>query len=272
VSKTQPLRPLHGRRIVITRPREKAAEFAAELEALGAKPVILPTIETIAPEDTSGLDHALHNLIVYDWLVFTSANAVHFTFDRIYELKIDVSNLLDEERFEPGGMLQVACIGPATSAALREYYSGMVMHPDESIAEGLFNALYDSENGLLRGVRILMPQANIAEPTLYDLLTSEDAVVDNPVAYQTVSASPEATEFEGPFDAVTFTSGSTARNFAAMFEDPYAVVGDARIVCIGPKTARVVHELGWAIHAIAEPHTMEGMLDALVKLFANEES
>src|ERR1051326_4167518 len=103
--------PLDGRTIVITRARAQAAEFAYELERMGARVVSCPTIEIVDPESYALLDQAIENLYGYDWLIFTSVNGVDFFMRRLSALGRDVSEL-DE--------LRVCAIGEATAVRLRE--------------------------------------------------------------------------------------------------------------------------------------------------------
>lgn len=256
--------PLLNKRIVVTRQREQAVDFAEKLVQLGAHPVLIPTIEVVPPDDLEPLRQALQDLIIYDWLVLTSANAVVAVHDIIKTDSIDLKPLTD-------GPVQAACVGTATRAALKQLYDGDILSPEEFTAEALYRALWKSERRNLEGIRVLLPQANIARPVLYNLLVGEGAVVDAIEAYQTVPAKPDLSVLDTPLDAVTFTSGSTARNFAAMFNDPLVVLAGAKIVCIGPSTADVItDELEWNVDAVAEPHTIDGIIQCLIRIFGTD--
>lgn len=249
-------RPLAGKRIVITRPPHKAESFAERLRELGAEPVLMPTIAIHPPADPAPLDHALRHLDRYDWIIFTSANAVTYLWQRLEALALDPAYI---------GWPAVAVIGPATSAAVQEHGLMPAVVPDKHVAEALFDALQQSTD--LSGTRILLPQGNLARPVLADLLREAGAEVETVVAYEIIRPEIDPTLLSQPFDAVTFTSSSTVQNFVEMFDDPLSVVGSALVACIGPVTADTARELGLPVHVTAEPHTVDGLIDALVGVF-----
>ncbi len=248
--------PLDGKRIVITRPPDKAADLAALLRARGAEPVIMPTITTRPPADSGPLDALLRQLPTYNWVIFTSANAVDYTWPRLEALSIDPIAL--------EGM-DFAAIGPATARALEARGVHPALVPREHVAEALFEAL--RAQAPLADLRILIPQANLARPALADLLRGAGAAVDTAVAYETVRPEVDPAILAEPFDAVTFTSPSTVRHFVELFDDPKPVLGAAQVACIGPITADAAREVGLTVHAVAEPHTAEGLVAALEALF-----
>lgn len=256
--------PLLNKRIVITRQREKSVEFAEKLVQLGALPLLMPTIEIIPPKDVLPLQHALEDVIIYDWLVFTSSNAVKACHQIIKERTVDLKPVTD-------GPVQIACIGTTTKKALLGFYDGDILYPTEFTAEALYRAIWKAENRTLEGIRVLLPQANIARSTLYNLLTGEGAIVDAIEAYQTIPANPDKALLDVPPDVLTFTSGSTARNFAAMFDDPKDLIQNAKIAVIGPSTEEViVDELGWKVDAVADPHSIDGLIQCIVRLFQDD--
>jgi uroporphyrinogen-III synthase len=246
-------RPLAGKRIVITRPPHKAADFADRLRDLGAEPVLLPMI-TIRPcTDPAPLDDALRHLDRYDWLILTSANTVTHIGQRLTTLKL--------KPVWPA----VAVIGPATGKALQAYGVTPAVMPDKHIAEALFAALQEHTD--LSGARVLLPQGDLARPVMADLLRAAGARVETVVAYENVRPEIDPTLLAVPFDAVTFTSSSTVQNFVESFDDPLAVIGTGRIACIGPVTADTACKLGLPVHIVAEPHTVDGLIDALIAAF-----
>src|SRR5918998_2736516 len=131
-------RPLEGRTVVVTRALKQAAEFAAELEAFGARVVACPTIEIVEPESYAELDEAIENLFGYDWLVFTSANGVEFFLRRLAAAGRDV-NELDE--------LRVCAVGAATAERLTEAHVHVDVVPELAQAEGVFEALAEYAGG-----------------------------------------------------------------------------------------------------------------------------
>jgi uroporphyrinogen-III synthase len=246
-------RPLAGKRIVITRPPHKAADFVDRLRALGAEPVLLPTITIRPPTDPAPLDDALRHLDRYDWLILTSANTVTHIGQRLTALKL--------EPVWPA----VAVIGPATGAALHAYGVTPALMPGTHVAEAVFAALQEHTD--LMGARVLLPQGDLARPVLADLLREAGARVEAVIAYENVRPTIDPALLAAPFDAVTFTSSSTVQNFVDAFDDPLNVIGAARIACIGPVTADTARDLGLPVHVVAEPHTVDGLIDALVTVF-----
>ena len=246
--------PLRGKRIVITRAREKAAPFAEKLRALGAEPLIVPTIATRSPQDTAPLDAALSCVAAYDWVIFTSANTVRHVWERLHALG----------RPAPRAWPGVAAVGPATARALIERGVRAQIVPPVHVAEALAEAL--AARAELRGKRVLLPQSDLARPVLAEMLRAAGAHVDAVVAYETYRPPADPDALAGGVDVLTFTSPSTAHHFAAMF--PRAQFGDALIACIGPVTAEAVRALGWPVDVLAEPHTEDGLIAALGAAFA----
>lgn len=253
------LRSLEGKRIVVTRPPDAAAPFADRLRELGAEPVLLPTITIRPPQDTRPLDRALACLDQYDWVVFTSANAVEHVWKRLETLELHL---------EAGGWPPIAAIGPATAGALAERELAPTLVPDRHVAEALAEALMAT--GDLRGRRVLLPQGNLARPALADSLRAVGAAVDAPIAYENVRADVDRALLVQPIDAITFTSPSTAQNFATQFDDPVGVAGNALVTCIGLITADAVRACGLPVHIVADPHTAEGLIAALCTAFARQ--
>jgi uroporphyrinogen-III synthase len=234
-------RPLAGKRIVITRPPHKAHAFADRLRDLGAEPVLLPTITIQPPSDPASLDDALQHLNRYDWLILTSANTVTTIEQRLAALKLDPV-------WPP-----IAVIGPATGKALQEtYHITPAVMPEKHVAEALFAALHAHAD--LSGARVLLPQGDLARPVLTDRLRGAGAVVDSVIAYENVRPEIDPALLANPVDAVTFG-------------DPLSAISMARIACIGPVTADTARELGLPVHIVAEPHTLDGLIDALIQAF-----
>ncbi len=245
--------PLAGKRIVITRPPHQADALADRLRELGAEPILLPTITIQPPRDLAPLDRALRHLERHDWLILTSANAVTTIGQRLAALNLNPV------------WPAVAVIGPATSKALQEFGITPAVMPEKHVAEALFAALHDHTD--LSGARVLLPQGDRARPVLADLLRGAGAEVETVIAYENVRPEIDPALLADPFDAVTFTSSSTVQNFVELFDDPLVVIGAARIACIGPVTADTARELGLPMPIVAEPHTIDGLIDALIVAF-----
>jgi uroporphyrinogen-III synthase len=243
---------LQGKRIAITRPPHKAGSFAERLRALGAEPILLPTIMIEPLDDPSELDHALQQ--DYDWVIFTSANTVEQLWQRLEVLAIS-----------PHILGKIAAVGTATAQTLHERGISPDLIPVQHTAQALFQAL--AVQVQLPGQRILLPQGDLASPDLAKQLRIAGAYVTPLVAYRNVYPSLEGVALAQPLDAITFTSPSTVDNFMALFDQPVSVIGSAQVVCIGPLTAQAAQAAGLTVHRIAEPHTVEGLIIALAELF-----
>jgi uroporphyrinogen III methyltransferase/synthase len=233
-------RPLFGRRVVVTRARAQASSLVEKLRALGAETVELPTIEIVG-HDLTGLD-----LAPYDWVVFTSVNAVERVFAAIR----------DARAF---GAANVAAVGPGTAAALAGHGIAADVVPSSAVAEALVEA-FPAGVG-----RVLLPQAAAARPVLADGLRAKGWSVDVVEAYRTVPARPtdDALAAAAKADAIAFTSSSTVTSWLALGATLPPVVA-----CIGPVTAATAAEHGVPVTVVATEHTVDGLVEALVGALA----
>ena len=239
--------PLAGRRIAITRAREQADSLAARLSALGAAVIELPTIEIRPPADPASLDRAIADLPSYDWLIFTSANGVRAFIDRLPDLRALRG--------------KICAIGPATRAAIEALHLKIDLMGEQYVAESLVEAFAPHP---LEGKRILLPRAAVARDIIPVELRKRGAHVDVVEAYRTVA--PEIRDIP-KFDAITFTSSSTVKNFVAA-AGAQSLAG-AQVVTIGPVTSQTARDLGLIVAAQAGVYTVDGLVDALVKLMAD---
>jgi hydroxymethylbilane synthase len=247
------VKPLRNKRIIVTRSPQQAREFAGQLAALGAEPIIFPVITFVAADEASVLPY-LEDAAAYDWLVFTSANAVHFFFS-FYDT-------LDA----PPPLAQVATVGKATAERLAERGITPDFVPDTFTGEALATGLGD-----LTGKRVLLPRARIGRPEIVALLREQGAAVDDVALYDTVTATPTAeslAELERGADVVTFTSPSSVRNFRKLLQlagrDADAYLAQMQTVCIGPSTADQLAEFGRAADLVPAEYTIDGMIEALI--------
>jgi uroporphyrinogen III methyltransferase/synthase len=240
-------RPLFGRRIVVTRARAQASTLVEKLHALGAEAVELPTIEIAGPADGGvALRAAAARLSTYDWVVFTSVNAV----DRLFAHLRDARAL---------GSARVAAVGPGTAGALAARGVVADLLPDTAVAEALVEAF-----PALSGVGlVLLPQAAGARPVLAEGLRAKGWRVDVAEAYATVPARPSADALAAAAkaDAVAFTSSSTVTSFLALAG---AGALPPVVACIGPVTAATAAEHGVAVTVVATEHTVDGLVAALL--------
>jgi uroporphyrinogen III methyltransferase/synthase len=270
--------PLLGKRVLVTRPLHQTADFMAALRTLGADPIPFPTIEIRPAEDMAPLDAAIaricaytrtrmqdsnaaSNSAPYDWLVFTSANGVWAFWERMRNLGLDGRCLAS---------VDIAAIGPATSAALQEYSISPNLMPDVYTAEGVLAAF--DKLGSVAGQRFLLARADIARKALANGLRERGAVVDEIPAYQTVPVKEGMPPAD--IDIVTFTSSSTVEGYVNCLgtRQPAEALAGSRVVCIGPITAATARELGVPVDGVAQKYTIEGMLELLVELGRSEPS
>ena len=256
-------RPLEGRTIVITRARAQAQRFAQLLEAAGARVLQAPTIVIEPPASWELLDTALGALESFTWVVFTSVNGVAMV-DRRLSARGLAWTAISRKR--------VAAIGPATAEALAEHGVRVELVPTEYRAEGLVEGL---RRVLGPGDRVLLPRAKETRDVLVVELRRLGVAVTEVPAYQTrriedgVARLREALA-SGSVDAVTFTSSSTARNFAEQFSDDErsAWRGRIAVASIGPITAATAAEYGLSTDVMPSEYTIPALARALADYFA----
>jgi uroporphyrinogen III methyltransferase / synthase len=259
-----PDRPLAGRTVVVTRPREQAASLLEPLEALGAEVLLVPTIRIVPRPFDDVVAAAVRELSTYQLVVFTSANAVRVFAGYLARGTADGG-------MPPGPV--VAAVGPATAAALERH--GLACHvvPDEYVAEGLADSLAGTD-AAAAGARVLIPCASDARDVLPETLRERGAVVDVLHIYDTVAAGKlavPAAQVEAA-DYITFTSASTARRLAGLLEAEAGGAGrplserlSARLCSIGPITSQALRELGLTVAVEAREYTAAGLVAALLK-------
>jgi uroporphyrinogen-III synthase len=254
--------PLAGRRVLVTRARPQSEALCASIRAEGGRAVVIPAIRIEAASDRSALDRALGELERYDWLVFTSANAVEAFYSRIDALETEGSMGKGHGQVAAGA--RTAAVGPATAMALRRNSADPVCVPEDFASESIAEALGD-----VSGLHVLIPGSDIARENLGAALRGRGAVVDEVAAYVTAPGEmgPDGVkELERGFDAVIFMSPSAARNFAALADGPERL-GGAVVACIGPATAEEAERCGYRVGLVAEVHSSKGVIDALVRHF-----
>ncbi len=245
---------LTGKRVLITRPRAQAAAFIERLTALGAVPVVFPTIEISVLEDTSLLDQAITSLNTYHWIIFTSVNGVSAFWQRLDALGKGSIVFVS---------IQVAAIGPATAQALVEKGVQPSFIPEVYVAEAILPGLGD-----VRGQRVLLPCAEIARKALVEALHNQGAFPEEIAVYRTLPAHPDSqalAELEKGVDVATFTSSSTVQNFFDLLGGrAFDLLKGAVIACIGPITAETAQKLGLAVDIVATDYTVDGLIEALL--------
>jgi uroporphyrinogen-III synthase len=243
--------PLAGRTVLVTRPLDRSRELVARLEHRGARVIVAPAIE-IVPARSAALTRALKDLTAgrFTWLTITSRATVEMLASRV----------------EPGDVrASVAAIGEGSAEAFRSWAGRDVdLQPSVFTTAGLARA-FPTGIG-----RVLCPRADIAPEGLEDALARKGWAPDRVDAYRTRmprSLPPEARAAlaDGEVDAVTFTSASTVRGFVGALG---TVRGAPKVVCIGPVTAREARGHGLTVHAVADPHTFDGVVDAVERVLS----
>src|SRR6266566_8334789 len=251
-------RPLHGRRVLITRARHQVEPFRRELADLGAAVIEIPTI-AIRPMPTDDrVREAIANLNRTALVIFASANAVDIFFQMLNTSGADARALHGSK---------LCAIGQETAESMATHGVRPELVTSEYTAEGLAKAL---EGWEMEGMRVLVPRAEVARDALPSLLAKRGAEVHILPVYQAVcppDAGPALMKLfaaEG-VDVITFTSSSTVVNFVRAFpEDKLpAVLGDAAIACMGPVTADTARKLGLAVEIIAREYTTRGLAAAI---------
>ncbi len=264
-------RPLLGRRIVVTRAREQAAEMLATLTNLGADALEFSVIKIVDPPSFEPMDSAIERLSTFNWAVFTSVNGVEYFWRRLKRAGKDARAFAN---------LKICAIGPATAAALEERNIVPDMIPGRFVAEGILDDLGD-----VSGQKFLLPRADIAREALVEGLEARGAVVENVVAYRTIAGGEEGPGSASPadmvkwleageIDIVTFTSSSTVRNFAARLRTSSdsslpELLSRTTVACIGPITAGTARDLGLTVGLEAAEFTIDKLVETIVQHFSD---
>jgi len=246
-------RPLFGRRVVVTRARHQASRLAERLRAVGATTVSVPTISIVDPADGgAALRAAVADIGVHDWVIVSSPNGA----ERLLAAVRDGRDLAG---------CRLAVMGPGTAEVFAAHHLVPDLVPDRFLAESMLEA-FPLPGPQDRG-RVLLPRAAVARDVLPDGLRAMGWRVDVVDAYRTVPVVPTDDErrLVRDADVVTFTSASTVDNWVAAFgaEQPTAMVA-----CIGPVTADAARRAGLRIDVIAETHTIDGLVGAVVARLA----
>ncbi len=259
--------PLTGLRVLVPRSPERASALVGALRDAGAEPVVAPLIRITAPSDTVPLDAALVQLGegVFEWLAVTSGFAVDALAARAGATGRTLAEVLAAGRGVGAGGTRVAAVGDATAAALR----GVGVEADfvpvaEHSARGMLAEWPPPHRGT-----VLLPQGDLAEPTLADGLAALGFRTDVVVAYRNAAADPlppglVADLRSGAVGAVVLTSGSTARRLAEQVALPAGTV----VCCIGPRTAEVATALGLPTGPVAASPDPRAVVDALTRAAA----
>ncbi|MBI2497018.1 MAG: uroporphyrinogen-III synthase [Opitutae bacterium] len=254
-------KPLHGRRIVLTRPRESAGEWRQKLEALGASVIELPLIRVSKDVDLHVLAEVFQELGGYEWIIFTSVNGVKYFFEEFHRVFDDIRAF---------GLMRIAVVGEATAAAIREKHLRVEVQPKKANAEELAKALVERES--MDSAKVLVVTGNRNRETLVEKLEEARAIVDCLPVYKTeeadLAADPVAADFLAKgADAILFASPSAAQAF---FDQADKLKLGARAKrplagSIGPTTTAAMKQLGVPVDFEAADASLESFVAALEK-------
>jgi uroporphyrinogen III methyltransferase / synthase len=250
-------RPLHGKKVVVTRARAQASELARRLDALGAESIELPAIRIEPLIDSDEVRRAIEALHTYALVCVTSPNGARLLFEAMAAQGRDARALANAS---------VAAIGAGTEAALAANGVLADIVPERFVAEELVEELDKLD---LQGKPVLIARAAEAREVLPDALRKRGAEVDVVALYETVAEQPDPEALERAQDAdfITFTSSSTVKNFVEASSN--GVPAGAKIVSIGPITSEAIREAGLSVDVETERHDIDGLVDALLDAVAN---
>ncbi len=254
-------KPLFGKRILITRAERQAGSTARLIEELGGEAIEFPTIGIEPPEDFAEVDAAIASLSSYDWIVLTSVNGVEAFLSRIFDLGKDARCL---------GGVRICSIGPRTTEALKKWHLVPDLQPEDFSSAGIMEAF--RRVGDVAGKKFLLARSDLADKSLPSGLASLGAKVKEIVCYRTAKADPEPSTIkqllDGEIDAVTFTSASTARNFACALGNALKSIPESVVIAsIGRVTTAAAKEAGLTVHVEAAQHTIPALIASLIAPF-----
>ncbi|MCB1301966.1 MAG: bifunctional uroporphyrinogen-III C-methyltransferase/uroporphyrinogen-III synthase [Tetrasphaera sp.] len=254
-------KPLFGWRVLIPRTKDQAGPAISLLARHGATAEVVPTISVEPPRTPHQMERAIKGLVTgrYEWVGFTSVNAVKAVRERFEEVGLDARAFAG---------LKVAAVGGVTADALRAWGIQPDLVPSgEQSARGMLEDWPPYDPDLDPIDRVFLPRADIATDTLVAGLRDLGWEVEDATAYRTVRAAPPAPEIReaikaGDFDAVVFTSSSTVRNLVGIAGKPHA---STVVACIGPATAKTAEEHGLRVDVLAPEASVPSLIDALAE-------
>lgn len=255
-------KPLYGKRIIVTRAKNQASVFSTKIEELGGITIEIPTIKLVEPDDVSIIDKAIGKLSdnFFDWVMFTSANAVNALADRLEHKgkNIDILN-----------NTKIAVIGKSTALAVKAYGLEPAFIPKSFVAESAVDGFIKLADG---DEKILIPRAQVARKIIPDKLKERGFDVSVAPVYKNIpvdNIEPHILSelLSWGVDYITFTSSSTATNFFKLVEkhEIKQVVGKSKIASIGPITTKTIENQGYKVALEAKEFTTNGLVEVIIK-------
>ncbi|MEM9281251.1 MAG: uroporphyrinogen-III C-methyltransferase [Verrucomicrobiota bacterium] len=256
--------PLLGKRIVVTRTAKQAGKLSRQLVSLGADVLEMPTIKVkrSGGQEAREFAECVSDAHTYDWLIFTSPNAVEYFFEAF--------DLIREDARAIGGA-RIAAVGQGTAQKLKDFRMATDLMPKESVAESLVEA-FKEEVGSIENTTMLWVRGKNARSVLSDGLSEAGVILDEAIAYETVSETEDPTGAVNRFrsegaDMITFTSSSTVEGFLDLGLE---IPDETAIASIGPVTSRTLEENQYDPDAEAETHDIPGLVEAVLRLASEE--
>ncbi len=265
------VRPLFGKRVLVTRPREQAVDLVDRLEAMGAEAIEAPMIRILPAEDYGPLDEACARAAEFDWIIFSSATAVDAFVARLLAGPQDLRALKG---------VKLCVVGPATAERLARHGLKVDLTPSEYRAEAVLRAIAEMTD--VEGLTVLLPHADIGRELIADELRKQGAEVTEVVAYRTVAVEPEREGepdiyrmlLERRIDVVTFTSPSAVRSVVRVLgAEPAAdLLRTTVVACIGPVTAETAAQYNIESTVVPSTSTIPALVDAIVEYFGKKDT
>ena len=257
-------KPLSGRRIVITRPREQALEWRQKLESLGATVLKFPLIQVRKEVNKETLAEVLTGFGSYEWVIFTSTNGVKYFFEEFFQVHDDIRAL---------GLARIAAVGEATAAAIRDLHLRVELQPKKASGEELAKELITRES--MDSAKVLVITGNLNREILVQKLEEDRAIVDCLPVYKTeetdLATDPVAGEFRAKgADIILFASPSAAQSFFDQAASLKLAAKARRPLTgsIGPSTTATMKQLGVPVDFEAAEANLESMISSLTKALA----
>jgi uroporphyrinogen-III synthase len=252
---------LHGRRVVITRPRDQAAEWRRKLESLGAAVIELPLIQVRKDVNLNTLAEVLAEFGSYEWIVFTSTNGVKYFFEEFIRVHEDIRAL---------GLVRIAAVGEATASAIRDLHLRVDLQPKKASGEELARELIERES--MDSAKVLVITGNLNRDVIVEKLNEVRAIVDRLPVYKTEETDLAADPIAGDFrahgaDAILFASPSAAQSFFDQAATLKLASKARRPLAgsIGATTSTTMKQLGLPVDFEAAEPSLDLLIDALQK-------
>ncbi len=248
--------PLFQQTILITRSFQQASPLQKRLESLGANTICIPTIEISSPPHWQAFDTAFTNYQEFDWILFTSLNAVQKTQERIHALGGSMQQL---------SRLNIGAIGNQTQNALLQLQLNVTLVPQEYSSTGMCQALQQLQ---IQGKHFWIPSALVRNPELPDYIRTAGGIASCTPVYQTILPQQnigllQETMMQKNIDWIVFSSSSTVHHFFTMLGEP--LLSYPKIASLGTRTTATLLEYGFSPSFTAYPHNIDGLLQGIVQ-------